>query len=158
MLNRGASALQAYYLRSPATEDFLLGRAQLPPPEDLARAALLEHLVTDGIALPHDSEYLAAKAGMALTDWLALPHPTRQQVAARLFDLTTELPCTTEDVDRKWRAVFLRRSLTLQEWRSIPNAERHQQAEAYLINHPELVPLEIERRTQELNLNPRVNA
>ena len=152
MVSRGASPLQAYYLRSPATEDFLAGRAPLPPVEELAREALLEHLVSDGIALPHDAEYLAAKAGMPLQEWLALPHPTQLQVVSRLFDLTTELPHVVEDIDRQWQSVFLRRGLALQEWRSIPVRERYRQAEAYLNTHPDLIPSEIARRSQALDL------
>jgi hypothetical protein len=154
MLSRGASPLQAYYLRSPASEDFLAGREPLPTAEVLARDAVLEHLVTDGIALPHDHEYLAAKARMAVGDWIALPYTTRKQVVSRLFDLTTEMPHILEDVDKQWHAVFLRRGLSLQEWRSIPVLERRRAAEVYLADQPEVIALELEYRQQEVGSFP----
>lgn len=154
MIARGASPLQAYYLRSPASEDFLTGREPMPAVEVLARDAVLEHLVTDGIALPHDHEYLAAKARMAVSDWIALPYATRKQVVSRLFDLTTEMPHLLEDVDRQWHAVFLRRGLSLQEWRSIPAEERRRAAGVYLDDRPDVIALELAHRQRELGPPP----
>jgi hypothetical protein len=152
MTARGASPLQMSYLRSPVMEDFLAGREPLPTVEVLARDAALEYLVSDGIALPHDHEYLAAKARMSVEDWIALPYTTRKQVVPRLFDLTSEMPHTVEDVDRKWQAVFLRRGLSLQEWRSIPAAERRRAAEVYLDDHPGVIALQLAYRERELGL------